>query len=248
MADTFEKGLGGLESGPGTSAEGAPTRSSPTEVSHPSVDALRGRFGDAVLHHELHAGDEHVVFMPPDRNVEVLRWLRDDPAQRYDLLVDLTAVDYGGGRPLQVVYQLWSIPHKLALRLKAELPLDALRIDTVVPLWSTANWLEREVYDLFGIEFTGHPDLRRIMMPENYAEGYPLRKDFPLRGRFSRAEQTRRALSFDLADYYTPGEIQVLEGVRVQEARRVAPEEVVFPPDVRESRDPRDSGGDEESE
>jgi NADH-quinone oxidoreductase subunit C len=248
MADPFEKGLGGLESGPGTTAEGASTRGAPTDVSHPSVDALRGRFGDAVLHHELHAGDEHVVFIPPDRNVEILRWLRDDPAQRYDLLIDLTAVDFGGGRPLQVVYQLWSIPHKRALRLKAELPLDALRIETAVPLWSTANWLEREVYDLFGIEFTGHPDLRRIMMPENYAEGHPLRKDFPLRGRFSRAEQTRRALSFDLADYYTPGEIEVLQGVQVQEALRAAPEEVVFPPDVQESRDPRDSGGDEESE
>jgi NADH-quinone oxidoreductase subunit C len=248
MSDTFEKGLGGLESGPGTTAEGASTRGAPTDVSHPSVEALRGRFGDAVLHHELHAGDEHVVFIPADRNVEILRWLRDDPAQRYDLLIDLTAVDFGGGRPLQVVYQLWSIPHKRALRLKAELPLDALRIETVVPVWSTANWLEREVYDLFGIEFTGHPDLRRIMMPENYAEGHPLRKDFPLRGRFSRAEQTRRALSFDLADYYTAGEIEVLQGVQVQEAVRAAPEEVVFPPDVQGSRDPRDSGRDEESE
>src|SRR2546430_411004 len=83
-----------------------------------------------------------------------------------------------------------------------ELPLTALEIDSVEPLWKTANWLEREVYDLFGVDFRGHPDLRRILMPENYAEGYPLRKDFPLRGRFSRAEQTRRALSQDPHDYY----------------------------------------------
>ncbi len=216
MRDQFEKGLGGLESGPERTGGAEPERGPSPEAQHPSVTALRERFGDAILHHELHAGDEHVVFIVAERNVEILRWLHDDGAQAYDLLADLTAVDYGGGRPLQVVYQLWSIRHKRALRVKAELPLDALQIETVVPIWSTANWLEREVYDLFGIQFRGHPDLRRIMMPDNYAEGHPLRKDFPLRGRFSRAEQTRRALSFDLADYYTERELDVLTRAQAQ--------------------------------
>ena len=156
----------------------------PTE--HPSVTALQGRFGSAVLRHEVQAGDQHVVFLDPGSNRAVLEWLRDDPEQRYDLLVDVTAVDYGGGRPLQIVYQLWSVPHKRALRVKCELPLDGLSIDSVVQLWNAANWLEREVYDLFGVDFRDHPDLRRILMPQNYAEGHPLRKDFPLRGRFSR--------------------------------------------------------------
>jgi len=104
---------------------------------------------------------------------------------------------------------LWSIPHRRALRVKCLLSLDALEIDSVVPLWNTANWLEREVYDLFGVTFRGHPDLRRILMPPDYAEGHPLRKDFPLRGRFSRAEQTRRALAQDVERFYTPHEFEI---------------------------------------
>lgn len=195
----------------GTAALGIPLEArTATDVSpgfHPSVEALQARFGDAILRHEVTAGDQHVVFLPPERNVEILGWLKDDPHHRYDFLADVTAVDYGGGRPLQVVYQLWSMVHRRALRVKCELPLATLEIDSVCGLWRAANWLEREVYDLFGIQFRGHPDLRRILMPDNYAEGHPLRKDFPLRGRFSRAEQTRRALSQDPQDYYIPAEL-----------------------------------------
>jgi NADH-quinone oxidoreductase subunit C len=242
MTDELDKGLGGLDRGPEPTVEEGPGRGPGTEVPHPSVTALREVFGGAILHHELHAADEHVVFIDPDRNQAILRWLRDEPDHRYDLLVDLTAVDFGGGRPLEVVYQLWSIPHKRALRVKAELPLQALQIETVVPIWSTANWLEREVYDLFGIEFPGHPDLRRILMPDNYAEGHPLRKDFPLRGRFSRSEQTRRALSFDLVDYYTPDELAVIEDLQARPAQGSGPGSVEFPEDLKESRDPRDAG------
>ena len=200
-----------VERGPGTSDSptGTPRGRDGDPAGHPSVTALQSRFGATVLHHEVQAGDQHVVFVDAARNTEVLEWLKDDPEQRYDLLVDVTAVDYGGGKPLQVVYQLWSVPHKRALRVKCELPLDGLSIASVVQLWNAANWLEREVYDLFGIEFTGHPDLRRILMPQNYAEGHPLRKDFPLRGRFSRAEQTRRALSQDYHDDYTPDALEV---------------------------------------
>ena len=174
---------------------------------NPSVTALRDQFPGAVFRNEICAGDEDVVYVDPERITEMLGWLHNDPEQHYDHLADVTAVDYGGGRPLEVVYQLWSIPHRAALRVKCELPLDALEIESVTGIWVGADWLEREVYDLFGITFTGHPDLRRILMPENYAEGHPLRKDFPLRGRFSRAEQTRRALTQDPEDYYVPGEI-----------------------------------------
>lgn len=180
---------------------------SPTEA-HESVTALQDLFGEAVLRHEVVADNQHIVFVPPERNLEILTWLRDDPDQQYDLLRDVTAVDFGGGRPLQVVYQLFSFFHKHALRVKCELPLDALEIESVYSLWKAADWLEREVYDLFGITFKNHPDLRRILMPPDYAEGHPLRKDFPLRGRFSRAEQTRRALSQDLDHYYFDSEIE----------------------------------------
>ncbi len=191
-----------------TAAQRTPPEGPPA---HPSVAALVQRFGEAILYWEVVAGDEHVVFIRPERSQEILRWLKQDPGQRYLFLSDVTAVDYGGGRPLQVVYQLWSLEQHRQLRVKAELPLSSLEIDSAVPVWNTANWLEREVYDLFGIRFRGHPDLRRIMMPENYAEGHPLRKDFPLRGRFSRAEQTRRALTMETEDFYSPQELVFME-------------------------------------
>lgn len=205
----FKKGLEGLDQGPGPSeaeAPGAPPRAGDLPP-HPTVDALREQFGEGVLRHELVAGDEHIVYVPPARNLEILGWLRDQ--QRYDFLQDLTAIDYGGGRAIQVVYQLWSIPTKLNLRVKCELPLDGLEIDSAYFLWRAADWMEREVYDMFGVVFRGHPDLRRILMPYNYAEGHPLRKDFPLRGRFSRAEQTRRALSMKTEDHYSPQELEI---------------------------------------
>ncbi|MEX0891482.1 MAG: NADH-quinone oxidoreductase subunit C [Gemmatimonadota bacterium] len=212
MADKdFEAGLGGLDEGPGASATDpeAPFGEAGHAADHPTVAALRERFGEAIQHHVVVAGDEHVVHIPAERNTEILRWLKEDPEQRYLYLSDITAVDFGGGRPLEVVYQLWSMELKRQIRLKAQLPLSALEIDSAVPVWKAADWLEREVFDLFGITFRGHPDLRRIMMPDNYAEGHPLRKDFPLRGRFSRAEQTRRALSMEVEDYYTPEELGI---------------------------------------
>lgn len=208
--DPAPSGLDAVEAGPAPSdalPSGGP--GAPDGSHHPSIPALESRFGDAVLHHETTAGDQVSVVVDASRVREILDWLKTEPTQHYEFLSDLTAVDFGGGRPLQVVYQLWSLAHRRSLRLKVELPLDDLEVDSVVPLWKTADWLEREVYDLFGIEFRGHPDLRRILMPENYAEGHPLRKDFPLRGRFSRAEQTRRALSQEVEDFYIPMEMEM---------------------------------------
>lgn len=232
MADKdLNEGLRDLESGPQASeaADEGPRGEAADAASHPSVAALRATFGDAVLHHTIVAGDEHVVYIAPERIRDVLAWLKEEPAQDYAFLIDVTAVDYGGGRPLEVVYQMWSLTHKRQLRLKATLPLSALEIDSAVPLYNSANWLEREVYDLFGIHFRGHPDLRRIMMPENYAEGHPLRKDFPLRGRFSRAEQTRRAMEMDVEDYYIPTELATA-GMREAASQEPAAGEQEPPP------------------
>jgi NADH-quinone oxidoreductase subunit C len=210
MSDGFKKGLEDLEEGPAVEVPEDAVPPPPGEVPpHPSVDALRSKFGDAVLRHEVVAGDEHIVYLPGERILEILTWLKEDAGQAYDFLQDLTAVDYGNGRNLQVVYQMWSIEHKRQLRLKVELPLDALEIDSAYFIWRAADWMEREVYDMFGVVFRGHPDLRRILMPYNYAEGHPLRKDFPLRGRFSRAEQTRRSLAMRTEDHYSPHELEV---------------------------------------
>src|SRR5437660_3656772 len=140
-----------------------------------------------------------------------MQWLRD--TRGFDYLVDVTAVEYRDQeRPLEVVYFLRSLDRKENLRVKVELdPRGELTVDSVTPIWRGADWLEREVYDMFGIVFAGHPDLRRILMWETYAEGYPLRKDFPLRGRFSRAEQVRQALNANPEAHYSLEELSIAE-------------------------------------
>ncbi|MGQ0813968.1 MAG: NADH-quinone oxidoreductase subunit C [Gemmatimonadota bacterium] len=207
MANEFKKGLEGLDRGPQPSDQAATATAAATAEPNATVAALRARFGTAIGTHVVMSGDEHVVFIDRARSIEILKWLRDE--QQFDLCRDITAIDYGGGRPLELFYELWSIPNKQQLRVKVVLQLDDLETDSVVEVWQTADWLERETFDMFGINFRNHPDMRRILMPDNYAEGFPLRKDFPLRGRFSRAEQTRRALSMDVEDHYTPEEMAV---------------------------------------
>jgi NADH-quinone oxidoreductase subunit D len=209
----LDEGLAVLEAGPQatTSDPSRPGQLEAGEPTHPSVAGLVGRFGDAVERHEVVAGDECVVEIAPAVLGEALAWLKAAPDQAYDLLQDVTAIDWGGGRPLQLVYQLRSLERGRSLRVKASLPLTALSVPSAVPLWSAADWLEREAYDMFGITFEGHPDLRRILMPDCYAEGHPLRKDFPLRGRFTRAEQTRRALAMEREDYYSPSELRIAD-------------------------------------
>jgi NADH-quinone oxidoreductase subunit C len=180
---------------------------------NPTVGALQATFGNAIGRaREMRDGWASVT-VRADRLTDVMTWLRDNPEHRYDYLVDVTAVEYRDReRPLEVVYQLRSLPRKANLRVKVELdPRGELAVDSVTPLWAGADWLEREVYDMFGVVFAGHPDLRRILMWETYAEGYPLRKDFPLRGRFSRAEQVRQALNTTPEANYSMEELSIAE-------------------------------------
>jgi len=156
---------------------------------------------------------ERIVYVARERLLDAMRWLQETPGQEFDYLVDVTAVEFRDReRPLEVVYFLRSLNRRADIRIKVELqPSDELSVDSVWHLWHGADWLEREVFDMFGITFKGHPDLRRILMWETYAEGYPLRKSFPLRGRFSRAEQVRQALNINPEGNYSLEELSIAE-------------------------------------
>ncbi|NIM51657.1 MAG: NADH-quinone oxidoreductase subunit C [Gemmatimonadales bacterium] len=179
---------------------------------NPSVESLRRAFGSAIGRATVSCG-QTIVYVDGESLRDVLQWLKESPEEDYNYLVDVTAVEYRDvERPLEVVYQLRSLKRGAELRVKVELPKDQdLEVDSVAPLWRAADWLEREVYDMFGIAFRGHPDLRRILMWDTYAEGHPLRKDFPLRGRFSRSEQVRQALHANPEAHYSLEELSIVQ-------------------------------------
>ena len=179
---------------------------------NPSADRIREKFPTAFVRAEVIWG-ETTVYLRSESVGDVVRYLHDDDGEQYDYLSDVTAVEYRDLElPLQVVWHLRSLPFRRFLRLKAEIPRGApLSVPSVYPIYKGADWLERECYDMFGIEFVGHPDLRRILMWEQYAEGYPLRKDFPLRGRFSRSEQLRQALAAQPESRYSMTELTIAD-------------------------------------
>lgn len=138
-------------------------------------DILKSQFGDAVTEAKLDGVPDPFIKIQPERIKEVSAFLKNDERLQFDYLMCLSGVDYKG--KLGVVYHLLSMTHKHKIVLKVEVPTDAPNVPSVESIWKTANWHEREAFDLYGINFIGHPDLRRILLPYDW-EGYPLRKDY----------------------------------------------------------------------
>ncbi len=159
-----------------------------------TVDGLRARFPGAILGQAQFRG-EVTVEVNGKHILEIAEYMRDEPDLSFRHLADITCVDYmnypasadtdtARGR-FAVIYHFYSFQYGSRIRLKCFLPEAGPRIDSLTPLWQTANWLEREVFDMFGVIFDNHPDLRRILMPEDSVH-FPLRKDYPLTGAGER--------------------------------------------------------------
>jgi NADH-quinone oxidoreductase subunit C len=195
--DTAKPAAPGAPAAPAASAApGAPAPARPAAPAKPRIDpveeklrrpvesaaldALREAFPDSVLDVVCYAGDVTVV-VPRQRVGELLRFLHDDARTAFDLLTDLTAVDWPKREQrFDVVYHLYSVPRNHRLRLKVRVA-EGESVPTGTGVYNAANWHEREVFDMFGIPFEGHPDLRRILMPDEW-RGHPLRKEYPLEG------------------------------------------------------------------
>lgn len=145
------------------------------------TDDLKQRFPEKIKEVSIQFGDE-IISIEKDSLLDIVRFLKNDPYD-FAMLLDLTCVDYLGEElRFEMVYHLFSLSQNKRLRLKTRLSMKDLNIDSLTSLWKNANWLEREVYDMFGVHFNGHPDLKRLFMYEGF-EGHPLRKDYPLRRR-----------------------------------------------------------------
>ena len=142
------------------------------------VDLVKTRFGEAVLSSSDFRGDDTVVVRREDY-FDVVRFLKDSPGAAMDFFVDLTCVDWPGRDPrFDVVVHLRSHAHGHRLRVKVGVPEDRAEITSIAGIYPGANWFEREAYDMYGVRFDGHPDLRRILLYDEF-EGFPLRKDYP---------------------------------------------------------------------
>ena len=143
-----------------------------------AIERIKDKFAEAVRGTGSFR-DQHWVEIDAERLTEICAWLREDPANSYDLLLDVTAIHWpDDAQPMELVYHLYSSKHNDRLRLKARTG-EVGPVPTLADVWKAADWNERETYDMFGIKFDGHPDLRRILMPDEYTD-FPLRKEFPL--------------------------------------------------------------------
>jgi NADH-quinone oxidoreductase subunit C len=138
-------------------------------------DILKTQFGDAVLESKLENVPDPFVKIQPEKIKEVSQFVRDNEQLKFDYLMCLSGVDLKG--KLGITYNLYSMVHRHKFVLKIEVPTEAPNVPSVESIWKSANWHEREAFDMYGIQFLGHPDLRRILLPDDW-EGYPLRKDY----------------------------------------------------------------------
>jgi NADH/F420H2 dehydrogenase subunit C len=149
---------------------------------NPIAQKIKERFPGEFLEAKEYRG-QLAVTVQKDRIVDICRFLHDDPELAFNHITDVTAVDYPNDEErFEVVYHFYSIPKNQRIRLKARVREDDCTIDSVTGIWQGANFMEREVYDLMGVRFNGHPDLRRILLTDDF-EGHPLRKDYPVEGR-----------------------------------------------------------------
>ena len=139
------------------------------------TNALKEKFGDAILEAKLEVMQPWLS-IAPNRMKDIALFLRDDPSMQFDYMMCLSGVDYNDGR-LGIVYHLFSMVHRHKIVLKAFCTKDNAHVQSVSSVWGTANWHEREVFDMYGVIIDEHPDLRRILMPNDW-EGHPLRKDY----------------------------------------------------------------------
>ncbi|MDC4203682.1 MAG: NADH-quinone oxidoreductase subunit C [Candidatus Manganitrophus sp.] len=150
---------------------------------HPVARKIQAQFPAAFIGATLFRGDLS-IHLKKEGLFEIGRLLRDDPALDFDYPVHVSSVDHMGERErFEVVYEFFSIRKKHQVRLKTRVSEEECTVDSLTPLWEGLNFMEREVYDMMGIKFNNHPDLRRILLPDEYDEGYPLRKNFPIEGR-----------------------------------------------------------------
>jgi len=150
---------------------------------------LRAQFGEAVGPLSDARGDRFVV-VKGETIVEVCRFLKTTDGLEFDYCQDITAVDWPARKVIEVVYHLYSLARRHGLVLKVETDRDRPALPTVEGVWKAASWLEREIYDLFGVVFTGHSDLRRILLPDDWV-GHPLRKDYQEAGGYHGIENVR---------------------------------------------------------
>ena len=158
-------------------------------TTHEIHERLKARFGEDVGALSEAKVDAFAV-VKRERIVEICRFLKSEPGVEMDFLEDLTAVDWPKRNVVEVVYHLLSYRHRHSIVLKVEADRAAPSVPTVECVWKTANWFEREVYDLFGVDFPGHPDLRRIMLPDDWV-GHPLLKDYQEAGGFHGISNVR---------------------------------------------------------